>query len=186
MPGCAARQHDDLVHGLQRRLIEADLVEEHATLLERDPAENRLARRVRLLEDLLQHEVLVARAFGHDRVPQHTLHGFRELAPGPIGERHAVPRHHRHLLVAEEHDVARVAQDSRDVGCDEELAIAHADHHRRAVPDGNDLAGIVGGHEHDGEQAAQVHEGAPDGALETIVLASHARGGAPRSPCRFL
>ena len=63
-----------------------------------------------------------------------------------------------------------MAQNRRDVGRDEELAVAHADHDRRSVAHGNDLVGILGGHEHDGEQAAQVAQGAPDGALQTVVL----------------
>ena len=44
-------------------------------------------------------------------------------------------RDDRHLLVAEEDDVARVAEDRRDVRGDEELAVAEADDDRRAVAD---------------------------------------------------
>ena len=50
-------------------------------------------------------------------------------------------RDHRHLLVAEEHDVARVAEDRRDVGGDEEFAVAKADDDRRAVPTVTILSG---------------------------------------------
>ena len=41
-------------------LVEVQLVEEHLAAVERDAAEQGLARRRRLLEDFLQHEVLVA------------------------------------------------------------------------------------------------------------------------------
>ena len=62
-------------------------------------------------------------------------------------------RDDRHLLVAEEHDVAGVAEDRRDVGGDEELVLAEADDDRRAVADGDDLVRIVGRNQHQREQA---------------------------------
>ena len=53
-------------------------------------------------------------------------------------------RHDGHLLVVEKHHVARVLEDGRDVGRDEPLALADADHDRRAVAHGDDLLGVVG------------------------------------------
>ena len=76
----------------------------------------------------------------------------------------------RHLLVAEEHDVARVAQDGGDVGRDEELAVAQPDHDRRAVADGDDLLGIVGRDQHEREEAAHQQQRAAHGVLEPVVL----------------
>ena len=43
-----------------------------------DAAEDRLARGRRLLEDLLEHEVLVAGLLRHDRIPQHALRRLRD------------------------------------------------------------------------------------------------------------
>ena len=82
----------------------------------------------------------------------------------------AGPRDDRHLLVAEEHDVARVAEDRRDVRRDEELAVAEADHDRRAVADGDDLLRIVGRDQHQREQAAHQQQRPPHGVLEAVVL----------------
>ena len=81
-----------------------------------------------------------------------------------------VARDDRHLLVAEEDDVAGVAEDRRDVGGDEELAVAEADDDRRAVADGDDLLGIVGRDQHEREQAAHQQQRAPHGVLEPVVL----------------
>ena len=53
--------------------------------------------------------------------------------PANVRERDAVARDDGHLFVVEEDDVARVAEDGRDVGGDEELAVAEADDDRRAV-----------------------------------------------------
>ena len=94
---------------------------------------------------------------------------FDDLPARDICERDALSRDHGHLLVAEENDVAGVAQDRGDVGGDEELSVAHADDHRRAVADGDDLVGIVNRHEHDREEPAQVAERAPDGPFQAVV-----------------
>ena len=89
--------------------------------VERDASEDGVARGGRLLVDLLEHEVLVAALLRRDRIPHHALRRLRDRAPGVVGELDARARDDRHLLVAEEHDIARVAQDRRDVGGDEEL-----------------------------------------------------------------
>ena len=84
-------------------------------------------------------------------------------------------RHHRHLAVVEEHDVAGVREDRRDVGGDEVLALAEADDQRRAVPRGDERARVVGRQQHDREQPAQLRERAPHGRLEPVAahLALH-------------
>ena len=79
-------------------------------------------------------------------------------------------RDDRHLLVAEEHDVAGVAEDRRDVRGDEELAVAEADDDRRAVADGDDLLRIVGRDQHQREQAAHQQQRAAHRVLEAVVL----------------
>ena len=79
-------------------------------------------------------------------------------------------RDHRHLPVAEEHDVARVAEDRGDVGGDEELAVAQPDDDRRAVADGDDLVRIVGRDQHEREQPAHVEQRPPHRVLEPVAL----------------
>jgi hypothetical protein len=74
-----------------------------------------------------------------------------------------------HLLVAEEHDVAGVTQDRGNIGRDEELVLAEADHDRWAVPYGDDLLGVFHRHEHDRKHPAQVRECAAHGVLEPVV-----------------
>ena len=86
--------------------------------------------------------MLVAALFRHDRVPQ----DVRDLAvhrPAvEIGEAHAVRRQYGHVAIGQEKHVARVTQDRGHVRGDEVLAIAQADHHRRAQTRGHDLVRI--------------------------------------------
>ena len=170
VPRRAAREDRHPLDRRELRVGDLHLLEEHLAGVLRDAAEDRLARRGRLLEDLLEHEVLVAGLLGHDRIPQHALRGLGDRPAEEVGERHARARDDRHLLVAEEDDVARVAEDRRDVGGDEELAVAEADDDRRAVADGDDLLGIVGRDQHQREQAAHQQQRPAHGVLEAVVL----------------
>ena len=83
---------------------------------------------------------------------------FVDRPAGEIGERHAAASDHGDLAVVEEHDFACVRQNRGDVGGDEELAVAEPDDHRRAVADGDDRLGIVGGDQHQREQALDARQ----------------------------
>jgi hypothetical protein len=80
----------------------------------------------------------------HDRVPEHPLRNFGNRSIEEVGELHARPRDHGHFLVAEEHDVSRVAEDRGDVRRHEELAVAEPDDDRGAVADCDDFLRIIG------------------------------------------
>ncbi len=95
---------------------------------------------------------------------------FETARPGVVGELDAAGRDDRHLLVAEEHDVARVAQHRGDVGGDEELAVAEPDHDRRTVAHRHDLVRVVGRDQHQRKQPAQVEQRPPHRVLEPVVL----------------
>ena len=83
-----------------------------------------------------------------------------------------------HLLVAEKHHVACVAQNRGDVRRDEKLLVAEADDDRRAIADRDDLLGVFDRHEHDREHAAHQFQCAADRLLQPVVahLALHQVG----------
>ena len=114
--------------------------------------------------------MLVAGLLRHDRIPRHARADLRDGPARIVGEFDASRRDHRHFLVAQKHDVARVRKDGGDVGGDEELTVAETDDDRRAVPDRDDLVRVVGGNEHQREQPAHVEERAPHGVLEAVIL----------------
>ena len=115
MPGGAARQDDDTVDRLQPVVRDLELAQEHVPGLERSTTEHRFLNCPRLLENLLQHEVLVTGLLRHHRVPGNALGRRLDRDAGEIGERYTVGCDDRHFLIAEEHDVAGMAQHSRDV-----------------------------------------------------------------------
>ena len=127
MPGGAARDDRHAVDSLERLAVET----------ERAGEVGRRARRrldgAWLLVNLLQHEVRIAVLLGRRGVPGDRR---RRLADGVAVEPddpHALVRQHGHLAVVEDEDVARVCEDRRDVGGEEEPVRADGDDQRRAA-----------------------------------------------------
>ena len=88
VPRGAAGDDADRVDG--RRVV-GHVAEEHASRVERHPAEDGLADGLRLLVDFLEHEVLVAGLLGHHRVPRHVLRLPRDRRAREIAEGDAAP-----------------------------------------------------------------------------------------------
>ena len=86
VPRRAAGEDRDALDGRELRVGDLHLLEEHLARVLRDAAEDRLARRGRLLEDLLEHEVLVAGLLRHDRIPEHALRRLRDRPAEEVGE----------------------------------------------------------------------------------------------------
>ena len=83
--------------------------------------------------------MLVAALFRHDRVPQNVRDLALDRFAVEIGQVHAVGRQNRHIAIGKEEHVPRVAENRGHVGGDEVLAIAQADHGRRARAGRHDL-----------------------------------------------
>ncbi len=114
--------------------------------------------------------MLVAGLFRHDRIPQDPLRRLRHRPPEKIGEFDAALGDDCHLFIAKEHDGARVAQNRRNVGGDEEFSVAETDHDRRPVAHCDDLVGIVGRDQHEREESAHQQQRPPHGVLEAVVF----------------
>ena len=131
-PGVVARaagqqQHLGKILGLvgRKRQLEIDV-----TLDDAHPAAKRVGDGLRLLVDLLVHEVLVATLFGHQGCPVDVP---RRAMPGrAVGaeELDFLGREARDLALLDEDHLARLLQQGRDVARDELLAFAQAEHER--------------------------------------------------------
>ena len=86
MPGRAARQQLHLVDRPEIVVGQRHLVEEHEAGVLRDTPEDGFAHGRRLLEDLLEHEVLVAGLFGLDGIPGDALRLLLDDSAGQVGE----------------------------------------------------------------------------------------------------
>ena len=111
MPRRAAGEDHNLLDGAQLVIRDVELPQQDRAVFLGDAPEHRLLDDPGLLEDLLQHEMLVAGFLGHHRIPLDPMRHFRDRLPCEICEVHPCARDHRHLLVAQEDHVACVPED---------------------------------------------------------------------------
>ncbi len=146
--------------------VMVEVVEEDVAGVEGDAAEGGVADGAGLLVDFLEHEVLVAGLFGLDGVPGDALDFEGERVALEVGEGDAGAGEDGEFAVGEEVDVAGVVEDAGDVGGEEEFAVADADDGGRAHAGGDELVGLVGGEDADGEGSGEALDGAADGFFE--------------------
>jgi hypothetical protein len=153
------RAAGDDVDAVDRR----DLLRRHVELGKADlpalvqPSAKRLADRLRLLVDLLEHEVLVPALLGGVEVPLDVHHlGLAHDEPGGVMHDHAGRGHDRDLAVVQHEHLARVLEDGRDVARDDRLALSDADDERRVLPCRDDRLRVVEMHDREGIRALEV------------------------------
>ena len=166
VPTGAAGGDGDLAGVAQFGVGEMHLGEEDAAGVGGDAAQDGVADGARLLVDLLEHEVLVAGLFGLDGVPCDALDAEGDGRAVEVGEGDAGGGEDGEFAVGEEVDVAGVMQDARNVGCEEEFAVAEAEDNGRAKTRGDELIGLVGREDADGEGPGEPLDGAADGLFE--------------------
>ena len=98
------------------------LVEKHAAGVQRDAALHGVANGTRLLVNFLEHEMLEAALFRHDRIPGNSLDRGLDRIAFEVGYANGVSVDDGHLAVAEKKDVARVLQNWRNIRSDKKLA----------------------------------------------------------------
>ena len=83
-----------------------------------------LAYALRLLEDFLEHKVLIAFLFGSVHIPGHMENLTLHRVPILVKNLHAVRGHHHHLAVFYKVDFLYIFKKRRDVGSNEIAAFA--------------------------------------------------------------
>jgi hypothetical protein len=126
---------------------------------------------VRLLGDLLEHEVVVAGLLRGRGVPVHVVVVDLGLGAVEVGDGDALPAQLHHLVLAELDGVPGVRDEGCHVAGEEVLPGAHADHEW----------GVAAGADHD-VRGVRVHRDQCEGALEPAAHLPHGLGqvSAPR------
>src|ERR1017187_6534396 len=166
VPACAAG--DDLHLAKARELFRPDIhfIQENAAGLLPHAPQRGIAHGARLLEDLLEHEMLVAALFRHDGVPQNVGDLAVHRVAVEIAQPDAARGEYGHIAVGQEKHVAGVVENGGDVGSDEVLVVPDADHHRRPGARRHDLVGIGARDRGQREHAGNLLHGPAHGFLE--------------------
>ena len=142
LPGVRRRPagyDDDLVDAAQDRLVDAQLVEDQPARLV-GAAEQGVRDGVRLLVDLLGHEARVAALLGGRGVPGDLVMLAVHRRPVEVGDLDRARGDRHDLVLAELDGVAGVPDEGSDVGAEEVVALADADHERGVAPSTDDDA----------------------------------------------
>ena len=108
-----------------------------------EPPANRVGERVRLLEDLLDHEVLVAAFFYRADIPVHLLHFAGDGRVVESVDVDAVRRDARDIAVLEVDDLAGVRDYGRHVARDDDVVFSNADDERASLASNDHLARML-------------------------------------------
>ena len=119
------------------------------------PVADGLGDGVRLLEDLLEHEGLVAGLLGSLVVPVELGRLVLDGSAVRLLERRAVGSDRHDLAVAGELDDARLAEECGRVGREEHLVVAHADDQRHLMASAHEEPGMVVMDHDEGEVALE-------------------------------
>ena len=140
-------------------------------------AAQRVLQALRLLEDLLQHEVVEPAPLDRGQVPLDLVDRLVDEVRLEVADAIAVAAQHRHLAVVEVHHRAGVLQQRRRVRRHEELPVAHAHEQRRALPGRHQHARLVGRDEGEPVGAIDVAQRRRDRFLEVarVELAHEVR-----------
>ena len=133
-------------------LLEPDVV------LAGHPTGDRLAQRLGLLVDLLEHEVLVAALLGGLRRPVDRRDRALLGSAVDIGDRHAARVQVRDIAVLEEDDLVRVGEDRGDVARQERFAVGQPDDERHILAGADQPVAFAAMHHGDRVRALDLTE----------------------------
>ena len=169
VPARAAGGDEDVVEPEQLLVGHVETAQLRRSLVGQQSSAHAVLDRRRLLEDLLEHEVVEPAALDLVQIPVDLADAALELLRALIENRVAVARQHRDIAVVEIDDFARLRQNRRDVAGDVVLAVAEADEKRAALPRRDDLVLVLAGDDRDSVGAFDLPEGFDHGVLEISV-----------------
>ena len=123
---------------------------------------------LRLLVDLLRHEVPPLTAIDHRRAEGVREHGTANRPAGAVQHPHRVGRHVDDIPVLEDHVLAGDPDEGRDVGGDEVLAGTHPDDERASPDRRNETMGVVRSYHPEGVRPFQDRDRMPN-RVEQVV-----------------
>ena len=166
VPAGSASCDVDFLRGLEFGLGDFHLIEEDVAGFLRNASQRGVTNRARLLVDFLEHEVLEAALFRHDRVPGHMLHLADDRLSVEVGELHAFRRNHGQVAIAQEEQVASVIENRGNIGGDEVFVLAQADDGRRAIAGGHNFVRLIDRDHGQSENAGQLADRFADALFE--------------------
>src|SRR5437879_577221 len=120
-----------------------DVFEMDSVRIQRKSSEDRVLDRYGLLINFLQHEMLIAALFRHDRIPRDVLELRLPSLAGCVQQTNAVAGNDRYLMVIEKQNRARVGKHGWNIRRDESFTFHGADDERITFAHSDNFLRIV-------------------------------------------
>src|SRR5690606_10888774 len=171
MPRGAACRDDDPLEGGKLVIFEVQPAELHRAILLDRTTTHRLTERLRLLEDLLQHEVIVAALLDGIQVPLDVRDLLRHLGAAQLHRTMAFRCQHGDLTIVQVDHLARLRQHGSDVARDVVVVfLAYPAQQRTALARSHQLVRVAAAHDRQPVRAFDLLQRGADGLLERVVV----------------
>ena len=147
----ATGNQNDLVHAAQIIIGQSHLVENQKSFVVNAP-QQRVGHSLRLLGDLLEHEVVVAALFRGFRIPRDFIFLDLGRCSVKVGHGNGVGAQFHYLVLAQFNGVAGIANKCRDVTAEEVLVVTASNDQRRIASSTHDHARFVSVNRHQSER----------------------------------
>jgi len=117
VPARTACRDDDVIEVLQLVLAQIESAELGESVFVHGAAAHRVLDALRLLHDLLQHEVREAALLDLLQIPIDAADAFLDRLRIEVGDAIGIARQHCHLTVVQVHHVTRVLENGRHIAC---------------------------------------------------------------------
>ena len=163
VPARAAGGEDNAVDLPQLLGAQVQAPEDGGRIVVAQATPHRIAKRLRLFVNLLEHVVCIARQADTVAILLQGLHCMFDVTLIAVHDLQRVAGNHRQFVVGEVNNLVRVADHRGGVAGNKMFAIADADHHRAAEPGANQHIRVVPKQDHDAVGTAELREGLLDG-----------------------
>ena len=143
MPAGAAGRQQDAIDAAQLLRVEIQAAKVRRRLVERQPPAHGVTQCLGLLENLLEHEMVVAAQVDIAGLQLERLHVVVDFALVAMNDAQRVSRDDGDLVLGQIDDLVRVPNQWRGVAGDKVLVLPHAHHQRAAMSGCDDHIGMV-------------------------------------------
>src|SRR5665213_2866694 len=149
MPARSARGENYVVKTEQLVVSQVETAKLRGSRVIEKPATHRVLDRLRLLEYLLEHEVLISTALDLPQIPVYLAHAAPHLARVDVEHAIAITIQHRNVPVVQIHHLASMRKNCGHITCHVILPFTQPEQQRASLTGRDELIWISTGHHSD-------------------------------------
>ena len=162
--------NENLGEGIYIFLSPAELLKNYSRIVLGNTGSQGVANCLRLLVNLLQHEMLIAALFSCLSIPVNLKYLLGNWLAQAIGNPYGILLYNSNLSIIYDIGATGTGNNSRNIGSDEILIITQTNNHRVVLLGANQLIRVILAHEYDGIGTLNALNNLTNGCLEIAVI----------------